>query len=415
MHAVVLDQFKEGSAAGVLCRVSFTDYIENLPNDFRQYFVQRGITSNRYLDNLWETIVEKGHIPLMVLVANEADRKPGANDTVELSAGWKILDGLQRTHRMKLMFDVAKYFKDNVDNKSNLLGDPSPISKVVKEHKTWLLENDCPSSLFVKMLRAKWSMGDSEFDLVFDNVNLWLEVWFGLSENEQIQKMLILNAGHKSVNIKHQIELLFSDYLPVLQRKLGKIQIIRERDKSSITYSKSRIAGQFHFSHLVTAFQSLDAGKPISTNADFAAEKSLAMPTSEDSKLEINVDLLEAFADFLYVLDDQSRSNAGSVRWLGREVVLAGLFGAIGKFSDIAKKPKTTVLQEFRDQLPDFFEWLELDQFESARNTLNLAKVNIGNKNKIAVLNATLQFLNGPGDSHPDWKALFDGGRSDEF
>ena len=415
MRAHVLDRFTERGSEGILCRVSFNDYIGNLPSDFRQYFVQRGITSNRYLDNLWETIVERRHIPLLVLVANDDDRNPETGSTVNIHPGWKILDGLQRTHRLKLIFEVVNYLKENVDKQINILDEYDPISKVVKEHKTWLLKSDCPSSLFAKVLRSKRAMGDDEFGRVFDEVNLWLEVWFGLSENEQIQKMLILNAGHKSVNIKHQIELLFSDYLQVLERNLGGNRIIRERDVSSITYSKSRKAGQFHFSHLVTAFQSLDAGKPISTNADFAADMSLELPTSEDRKLEINVELLEAFADFLRVLDQTFSGEDVSIRWLGREVVLAGLFGAIGKFSDDEGRTKIHVLNDFRDHLPVFHGWLELDSFESARNTLNLAKVNIGNKNKIAVLNATLQFLNNNNHSRPNWKELFNGERSDDL
>lgn len=409
MRVDVLDRFEEGSSDGILCRVSFTEYVTNLPSDFRQYFVQRGITSNRYLDNLWETVVEKKHIPLMVLVASSRDGKPESSNDFELSRGWKILDGLQRTHRMKIMFDVAQHLLENVDEQPGLLSDLEPVSKIVRRHKSWLFENDCSSSLFVKMLKSKRSMGDEAFRCVFDDVNLWLEVWFGLNENEQIQKMLILNAGHKSVNIKHQIELLFADYLNVLERNLGGSQILRERDKSSIAYSKSREVGQFHFSHLVTAFQSLDAGKPISTNADFAAEKSLAMPTGEDSKLEINIELLEAFADFLHKLNEEFGRDEVSIKWLGREVVLAGIFGAIGKFSSEKRILKVSVLNDFGADLKDFSRWLELDKFEFARNGLNLAKVNIGNRNKMAVQNATLQFLSKSSHAPPDWRELFEG------
>ena len=414
MRAHVLDRFSEGNSEGVLCRVEFTDYVSNLPSDFRDYFVQRGITSNRYLDNLWETIVEKKHIPLMVLVAGAADGKPDIDTDIVLGAGWKILDGLQRSHRMKLLYEIVCYQIENVDQQASLLEELDLIPNVVKQHKPCLVKNDCPTSLFVKVLRTKRKIGLEDFKKVFDDVSLWLEVWFGLEENEQIQKMLILNAGHKSVNIKHQIELLFSDYFEVLKRNLGDRGIIRERNKSSIAYSKSRAAGQFHFSHLVTAFQSLDAGKPVSTNADFAAEKSLAMPTGEDSKLEINIELLEAFAGFLVALDEAFQEGDTPIKWLGREVVLAGLFAAIGRYSGESKKPKTYVLNSFGKELRNFCTWLKLDKFEQARNGLNLAKVNIGNKNKIAVQNATLQFLRGYSSVEPDWRELFDGDRSND-
>jgi hypothetical protein len=201
----------------------------------------------------------------------------------------------------------------------------------------------------------------------------------------------------------------------VLNRNLGSREVVRERDKSSITYSKSRVGGQFHFAHLVTAFQSLDAGKPVSTNADFAAERSLAMPSGEDSKLEINVQLLEAFADFLCKLDDVFGDNETAIKWLGREVVLAGLFAAIGKYSNETRTSKSQVLNDFSGKLKNYYSWLTLDRFEQARNSLNLAKVNIGNKNKFAVQNATLQFLNDPNSSSPRWHELFDGGRTNEL
>jgi hypothetical protein len=410
MRVHLLDSWKEGSAKAVLGRVDFVAYVSNLPDDFRDYFVQRGITSNRYLDNLWETIVEKKHIPLMVLVASESDARPSSDAEMALGAGWKILDGLQRSHRMKLLHEIVNYQISNVDQQRTFLDEIEPIPQVVKQHKAWLIDNDCPTSLFVKVLRTKREMDDEAFLKVFEDVNLWLEVWFGLEENEQIQKMLILNAGHKSVNIKHQIELLFSDYFEVLQRNLNDCEIIRERDKSSITYSKSRVPGQFHFSHLVTAFQSLDAGKPVSTNADFAAEKSLAMPTGDDSKLEINIELLSAFAKFLRVLNDSFNNDDTAIKWLGREVVLAGLFAAIGRYSNEQQKSKTEILNDFMASLSEFCRWLELDNFEIARNRLNLAKVNIGNKNKIAVQNATLQFLSDSSCDKPDWVKLFDGG-----
>lgn len=409
MQAVVLDEFKEAGSIGILCRVEFEDYIANLPSNFRDYFVQRGIASNRYLDNLWETIVEKKHIPLMVLVADESDKVDPSLKSIELNGTWKILDGLQRTHRMKLISQVVKYQIEYVDNDPNLMGDLPTIPQTVRKHRPWLIENDCPSSLFAKILSTKRDMSKDDFESVFKGVTLWLEVWFGLSRNEQIQKMLILNAGHKSVNIKHQIELLFSDYFSILEDSFPNGEIIRERDLSSISYSKSRTSGQFHFSHLVTAFQSLDAGKPISTNAEYAAEQSLSMPTGEDSKLEFNIELLTAFASFLWSLDRKLDDDANSIKWLGREVVLAGLFGAIGKHAMKKHASKVTVLEEFEQSIPNFVDWLRLDEFEEARNSLNLAKVNIGIVNKTAVQNATLQFLDRSDSPSPNWLGLFTG------
>lgn len=160
MRANAWDRFREGSSEGVLCRVEFADYVSNLPENFRDYFVQRGITANRYLDNLWETIVEKKHIPLMVLVAGPNDAMQDNQASINLGDGWEILDGLQRTHRMKLLYEIVTYQIDKVDRQLNLVGDFASIPSVVKAHKEWLVEQDCPPSLFVKVLKSKRDMGD---------------------------------------------------------------------------------------------------------------------------------------------------------------------------------------------------------------------------------------------------------------
>lgn len=408
MDLVVLDKFQEKSSAGYFCRVNLYDYIQNLPGNFQEYFVQRGITSNRYLDMLWETLEEQLHIPLIVIVDDSEDPNSEISQEISLQGDWKILDGLQRTYRLKIILEAAKHI-DGLAHETNLFGEVSVnVAKTVRDQRAWLKSNNCPSALFAKMLQTKLTKpGTLLLDIVKDN-KIWLEVWFGLKENDQIKKMLLLNAGHKSVSIKHQIELLFSSYIPIFEDRFPD-GILRDRTISPTTYSRNRRPGQFFFAHLVTAFESLKEGKPVATNADFAADKAHETEDFDSRYMDIEREELEQFSVFLSDLDKSFSDSDISIKWLGREVVLAGLFGGIGAVSGEKKSTQAT-LEALTHRLSDFKKWLDLTGFEKARNSLDTARVNIGNKNKNAVFKATTDFLKGPNTPLADWGRYFNGG-----
>ena len=47
------------------------------------------------------------------------------------------------------------------------------------------------------------------------------EIWYGLDKDEIVNKMLLLNAGHKSVTMRHQVELLYYDWFEIFQVTTG--------------------------------------------------------------------------------------------------------------------------------------------------------------------------------------------------
>ena len=104
MKAEVKDKITEGSAFCYLVSVRLSEYIGNLPDDYMNYDVQREIVNNSYLDNLIQTIIDKRHVPLMVLVAEDDNLKP-ENDIINVGS-FKVLDGLQRTYRLKVIGDT---------------------------------------------------------------------------------------------------------------------------------------------------------------------------------------------------------------------------------------------------------------------------------------------------------------------
>ncbi len=390
----------------MLCRTTLKDYVSSLGGDFQDYFVQRAIVTNKFLDQLWETVSRKRHIPTIVLVTNDQKSELQIGEEFQINGEIKILDGLQRSARLHAIWNTLVFLETEFEDDLELNG-----ARLARKHSSRLKELDCAPSLFVKMLSTKRTLQKSEslYDF-FNNNFIWLEVWVGLTEAEQVKKMLVLNAGHKTVNIKHQIELLFIEYLPLLKEAIPNATVYRERDVSSQSYSKNRRPNDFHFAHLISAFESLNSAKPITTNSEFSAAKSFASgdETESDELSRVDLETMQKFAHTISELDSHLSDKIG-VTWLGREVVLVGLFGAIGKHAKDNYVSALSGLEHFESHIGEYVGSLNLSEFEEVRNSLDLSKVNIGAKNKKAVYEATLEFLDAPSLEKFDWRKHFEG------
>ncbi|MXO52366.1 hypothetical protein GRI42_13730 [Erythrobacter gaetbuli] len=403
MKLQFLDQVSEEEAKCLLCKATLRSYVESLGEDFQDYFVQRAIVQNKFLDQIWDTISRQRHIPTIVLVADEDPSAPAALEYFDLAGQFKVLDGLQRSNRLSIIWKTIFFLEGEFQDDSSV-----PPTRMARKYSEHLRKLECAPSLFVKMLEAKRKLGVGEsLAALFDDNHIWLEIWVNLSQSEQIRKMLILNAGHKSVNIKHQIELLFIEYLSVLKGALPNSTIFREKEISAQRYSKERQPRQFHFAHLIASFESLNLGKPITTNSEFSASHSF--PSDEDDTdelLRVDEGLISQFARTLSRLDAGLSTKAG-IGWLSREVVLVGLFGAIGRYGREHRITSTDALKYFEENVSDYIASLDLEAFEKVRNSLELSKVNIGTKNKRAVYDATLEFLEAPSSKKVDWQRHF--------
>lgn len=71
MRLQFLDRIEEEGASCLLCKTTLKEYIEAVPDDFQDFFVQRGIVTNKFLDQLWETLTQNKHIPTIVIVADQ--------------------------------------------------------------------------------------------------------------------------------------------------------------------------------------------------------------------------------------------------------------------------------------------------------------------------------------------------------
>lgn len=393
-----LAEKSEGHAKCFLCSVGLSDYIKNIPEDYTTYSVQRGIVGNKYLDRLVDTVEAKGHIPPIVLVAERLEEK---NDEVTLD-DFSVLDGLQRTHRLKIIYDTVEFLIESA--KDGLQENPARFCRKYTDQIRQLGSN----SKLVKALVDYSAQELASPDEFFGDNQLWLEVWVGLDDAQQINKMLLLNAGHKSVNIKHQLELLFLDKLIDLKTLVGnEVKFVREKDISAIQYSKRRQRREFHFSHIISAIIALSAGKIVQTNSDFIS--SIQSDNVQGVELSESFDykLLTLVMNLLISLDDSLTDlyNGMGIKWLGREVVLVGLFGALGSYAQEKNEDPHAVIQNFQESIADFSNKLNLQAFEEARNNVQLNKVNVGLVNKRAVFSAVTDYLkNGDMD---EWQKYF--------
>lgn len=382
MRLKILDKKMESSATCYLCRVDLNTYIESIPDTYKDFDVQRGIVSNRYLDHLAETIHERKHIPPIVLIA---DRVSETNETLEVN-DYRILDGLQRTHRLKIIWEMVGFLVDQRVNDFKF----ESAGKFMRTHSKEIRALGGDLKLVNNLIEFDCLNIQKRQDF-FSKNTLWLEVWTGLDQAAQIDKMLLLNAGHKSVNIKHQLELLFLSTLLKLDDIAPKgVQFIREKDQSSIQYSKNRKLGQYHSSHMISALIAMSAGKIISTNNDLVSDMQFDQSDYVELVEGFNLQMIKKFIQFLYSFDcllHKIYDDLG-VKWLGREVVLIGIFAAIGEYSQEMSQSPIQTLNELDSNLSKLIQALKLKNFEVERNDLELNKINIGKVNKKAVFQA---------------------------
>lgn len=394
INAKVLDSREDGGNRCYLCRITLENYVGGLTETYQGYDLQREIVSNVYLDRLVDTVLQKRHIPPIVLVV-EAGRFTTKGEHLEIEE-FKILDGLQRTFRLQAI-------KRTIDFVLNDLEDPRIFLtwnkfKFSRNFSSDMRDLNSNTEILRSILESYSSLGAEGLSNTFTRNGQWFEIWTGLTPDDEVQKMLTLNAGHKPVKTRHQLELLFLNLLPVLRSGKGTdFKLVREKEVSSTQFSKGRICGSFHFAHIIAALLSFFDGKPIITSTGLIQELQNQDNSFEQYRELLSSEFLKAFVVFLVDLDKLLTAHYGELGtlWMGREVSLAGLFGALGAVAEANNlvSGREAVMQELLDILKKRPAILNLRQFEEVRNHLDLSKVNLGNANRMAVYKAVKTVL----------------------
>ncbi|WP_447786425.1 hypothetical protein [Pseudomonas germanica] len=396
MRFQILDVKQEGNSHCFLVKASLQEYLAALPSDYSSYGLQRSIVSNVYLDRMIDTVLNKSHIPSITLVATSHTSEVGG----VLEGDFKILDGLQRTHRLKVISDTKDLFLSRVVQ-DLALND----FQLRRKYRDELASLGSSGNILLSIKNFYDREGGIQLESCFSGVSQWFEIWVGLTPSEEVRKMLMLNAGHKPVSIKHQLELLFINILPAMsEAKSGRIKIFRDKDVPSASFSKQRSLGEYQFSQLISALVSFVEKKPVATNAEFVESVQ-----NDEGRLGIYIEkftfeFLEAFVKAIYAIDAACHEDFGSVgnRWVAREVSLAAVFAAIGVHCNDVQDIEKVVRG-----LVGNFNKCKLDIYEEARNSVDLAKVNIGRINKGAIFSGFNNFIDSGFSAEINWPDTF--------
>lgn len=397
MDGTILDSKQENGSVCFLTKILLSQYIVSLPSGYQDYEIQREIVNNTYLDNLINTVLYKKHIPPIVLVIDAGRFNiNAANITIN---EFKILDGLQRTYRLKLIWDSVQLFQNQLALSQEILTlKRIQLSRRFGEELEKINSNSKILEAIIKYYQEQLESNNTVDIQECFNIYQWFEIWSNLTPYDEVNKMLVLNAGHKPVKTQHQLELLFLNLIPIIKKAgLETFELIREKDSNSTVFSRNRKKGQFHFSHLITSIFSLNEGKPITANVNLVHKTQSADFDIERFDDYFNYDFLHKFIEFLLHLDGAVERIYGDLgtKWIGREVSLVGVFAALGKYGLEHTLSSIELLNKAESAIVEFPAGLNLADFEILRNSLDLSKINIGTVNKNAIYNGIYNLLKG--------------------
>lgn len=407
MIAQILDERTEGSSACLLAKITLEEYVNGLPTTYQTYDVQREIVANVYLDHLVNTVLERRHIPPIVLVVDSGQfSREGQELKIE---SFKILDGLQRTFRLRSIRSTIQYALRSRSESPKECLEWSRF-KFSRHFSSDLREIESNTDVLRAVFESLSISGSDRLLETYSKNTQWFEIWTGLSPEEEVRKMLTLNAGHKPVKARHQLELLFLNLLPILRGgESATFQLVREKEVGATQFSKGRACGSFHFAHIITALLSLYEAKPVATTTDLIQGIQNGERNVDNYAEFMSPEFLKKFVLFVVKLDQIITKEYGEIgtRWFGREVSLAGLLAGIGAFSIKTNTSRDEVMNQILHLIESYPKILELEKFELVRNSVELSKVNIGNINRNAVFGATQSILENRGNIAIDWNNFF--------
>ena len=233
----------------------------------------------------------------------------------------------------------------------------------------------------------------------YEQFDVYFNIWTGLDDQAIIRRMLVLNAGQKSVSSTHQFELLFLHFFEDNKLDYNKtVTLIREKDKRFRDVSQGkRELGEYLMSSVVIALQSFINGKQLRIqNKNLINLDDNKLLNDEKLANYFNASTLSEFINQLYNLGEVlSRKNFDYVKWYGKDTVLSGVFGAIGSFMiderGYAEVPSIERIILKIDQYKEPFKLKEY--YDAYENKLASTKVNVGNAVRKAIFNYTKDLL----------------------
>ncbi len=404
----VLDSKTLDDREWMLCKGKLTDYLGSLKKDFYNFSIQRKIVKNQYLDTLVTTVKQGDPIPLITLTYNEVGLQPvvGADVNIDMN-NVEILDGLQRTFRLWAHNTLVKEFE------SKKVEQPTQFAKMIKEEYPIFFDTGILSLTKIKNFYA-----ENEFTQIkeaFKDFDVYFIVWVNLPPKKVIHKMLVLNAGQRSVSKTHQFELLFLYLWEDLQKEELGINLYREKDSvANKVKSGERIAGDYMFTSVIVGLRSYLEKKPLRVSIGDLDVSELGQEESSSGINEeiFSADFIRSFLAHIKEIDEAIIAKEGEHgrKWFVKDTTLSGILAGLGQFVQINENSNIDSIKHittagFEELLQKSQEvGFRLTEFEEQYNILSSRSVNIGNFIRKVVMNYTIALLKG---EQPTWQDVF--------
>jgi len=206
---------------------------------------------------------------------------------------------------------------------------------------------------------------------VFKNP-LRVEIYLGLNKIGILYRMLTLNTGQTPMSVRHQIEILYSDYLT---QEFDGIKLFREIDNK-----KPGKIGEYKFNDVIEGFNSyLDRDALGLTRSDILENIKNLESLAQENSTDVFKDYLNSFNLFVkkvheltenWEIDDEdmieNKVFGKNVQQLfTKPQVLSGFGAAIGKLKELSVIEGFSEIQEFIAKLS-----FETDSDEAMSNLL---------------------------------------------
>lgn len=376
----------------ILGKVSLLEYIKSLTEENFRYEIQRGIVSNPFLDTILDAVVENKPLAPVSLVSKDFE---DGDKTLSINQ-FNILDGLQRTFRFWIYYQLAKLAKEKNSNDYRL---------VTKEFKT--ICDDYSLAVSPRQVRGLFKHDNAinvwNLNELYSDFDLYLYIWTDLSVDQEIKQMLILNAGQKQMSLNHQFELIYMRLFEENTFDEGKIKILRSKD-GKIT---NRNIGEYSMSTVIIGVQSLVNMKPMRLSRDMLYKDDFQndmLLSSMDGVFTIG--FVRKFLDMFNILDKKISVNQEYSNWFAKDTTISGMMAGIGQHIQALNHDSSYVLANLSQSVESIVgaEAFRLDEYNKVYSELSGAKVNIGKVLRRAVMIYTQNILDGTAMS---WKEAF--------
>lgn len=292
------------------CQISINEYFEFVGENYNKFQLQRKKEIHKGYKRLKDDLKNGALIPGITLaiepskashlipIVESKDNSKIIDSITRLNDHIYILDGLQRSHKIKELIDSGINFND--------------------EQK------------------------------------LLLEIWIEPEISNLVYRLIVLNSGQKPMSMRHQIELLFTTMRITLMNEIEGLEILVENEEDKRTN-----ALQFPFERLVTAYYSFLTKSPEVDKSSIVSQKLVEEKIMDDSE-EFLSESFKSFKEYLIkycALDREifriyEKGDYKNFRnWLAEANTINSFFSSVGKLNESRPERISLALKKIIDTL----------------------------------------------------------------